>query len=684
MKIWEKFKKQPSDTDGQQPQPESALLRTYLTSLLCMVLCVIMFLGTTYAWFSSEVDNNNNEIYIGILDVELEKLLEDGTWTSLSAKQNEASITNLFDRNIRWEPGYTSLETVKVINEGDLAITYTLSFTDGRFTDKASQPVLEELWKDIAKHFDIWVYDHRANAGEAPEAASYAQITAADSGWEFAGSLADALDGKPVLKGSITDVREDPTEATQSTQTTTPDPKLEGQYTIALHMREDADTSVMGHKITLNVKLVAYQHGFENDDFGSDYDSGAEGTVPVYTESQLRSALEAGKTPYIAGHIALSEPIEITKDIRIVGGDSLLSRAEGFTGTLFLVKQDVTLTLEHVIVDGGGIWSREATVAEDEEAGITATGSLVATEGNGSVILEQGTVLRNNDGASAVSLATRGGGSLTVNGASILHNRAAGGGAIWGGGDITINEGSRINDNHATEIGGAIRMVNGYNNITFTMNGGEMNGNTSAGTGGAIWGGNNATYILNGGEMANNSAVAGGAVWTGNSESWTIAGDFKLYGNSAKELGGAIRFCDHASLTMTGGKVYGNTCTDSPATAAFFLNNNSATFTGGVISDSFNYNGGLGFTLGNAVFENSCVVTFTLGTNHKTAYLAEEFGNLYFTVLPSENVTLNAFNFKPAEGYTYTDGDEAKLVCLNSGYTTAWDAASGTFVLRAN
>lgn len=41
------------------------------------------------------------------------------------------------------------------------------------------------------------------------------------------------------------------------------------------------------------------------------------------------------------------------------------------------------------------------------------------------------------------------------------------------------------------------------------------------------------------------------------------------------------------------------------------------------------------------------------------------------------------FNFKPAEGYTYTAGDEVKLVCLNDGYTVYWDAATGTFRLQS-
>ena len=114
---------------------------------------------------------------------------------------------------------------------------------------------------------------------------------------------------------------------------------------------------------------------------------------------------------------------------------------------------------------------------------------------------------------------------------------------------------------------------------------------------------------------------------------------------------------------------------------SLFLNNNTAAITGGKITDSFSYSGGLGLTWGEAEVDG--VITYNLSTNHNTAYLAEEFGKLKFSV--NESATNFAqFNFKPATGYTYTAGDEAKLICMNDGYSTYWDAATGTFRLQAN
>ena len=86
-------------------------------------------------------------------------------------------------------------------------------------------------------------------------------------------------------------------------------------------------------------------------------------------------------------------------------------------------------------------------------------------------------------------------------------------------------------------------------------------------------------------------------------------------------------------------------------------------------------------TLGNAEIDG--VINYNLGTNHNTAYLAAEFASFKFTVNESA-ANFAQFNFKPATGYTYTEGDEAKLVCMNEGYTTYWDAANGIFKLMAD
>ena len=354
MKKYGKYETVPVSAGQKKAAQKSVMLQTYFTSLLCLVLCVVMFFGTTYAWFTSEVNNVNNEIYIGILDVEMEKALEAGKWASLSEVDVEGNNkTNLFDRNIRWEPGYTTLETIRIVNKGDLAFRYTLAFTDGKFADKTNAALQDDKWKEVAKHFDVWVYDYGANQNVAPTATSYDQIISDGSGWMSAGSLVDVLSGKAVFSGEMKEVRKPaPQEttaaaATETTATEATEPvnpgttdgiAAEHTYTIALHMKEDADFSAMGHKITMNVKLIAYQMTQEADDFGNQYDKMAA------TAEELNEALKAGGKVSLATDIHLVDTkIEVPKDVTAV------LNLNGHT-----ISQKVTQTTAYAMITNKG------------------------------------------------------------------------------------------------------------------------------------------------------------------------------------------------------------------------------------------------------------------------------------------------------------------------------------------
>ena len=398
---------------------------------------------------------------------------------------------------------------------------------------------------------------------------------------------------------------------------------------------------------------------------------------PVSSLAELKAALEAKVSNInLTGNIQTEEAISIDYEVSIHGNGNTVSRAAGYTGNVFSLGDNAKLTLADITVDGGAVWTGEVDPTLQRgtvNSGVTATGALVATGANAHIVLNNGAVLQNNAGANAVDLGTRVGATLTLDGGEIINNYSAAG-AIWGGGAITVNSG-KINGNHGG-IGGAIRVVTNVGTV-LTMNGGEMNHNKSDGVGGAIWAGSsssNNVYVLNGGEMAYNySPVAGGAMYAGYYETVKIGGNFKMHDYSAP-VAGAIRFHNHASLVMTGGEIYDN------GDNSLYLNNNSATITGGTISDSFDYSGGLGLTIGTADIDG--VIHYNLSTNHNTAYLAAEFNEFSFTVEETAANFAN-FNFKPAAGYTYTAGDEAKLVCLNDGYETYWDAGTGTFRLQA-
>ena len=261
---------------AKKPEIGSMLLRTYMTSLLCLVLCVSMFFGTSYAWFTSEVNNTGNEIYIGVLDVELEKRISNTEWVPLSTVATDGTQPNkLYSNSVHWEPGYTAFETLKVRNEGSLAFSYTLSFTDGKVVNKANEAVSDG--KSVTDNFEVWVYN---GALTQPDTVTFADVNDTN-GWKKVGdSLTDVLAGKAVLSGTMETEGE------------------EDLYTIAVHMKEDVDTSVMGHKISMNVKLIAYQ---------TVTDENARYDQMVATAEELQAAFQKGGTVALAADITAKD-----------------------------------------------------------------------------------------------------------------------------------------------------------------------------------------------------------------------------------------------------------------------------------------------------------------------------------------------------------------------------------------
>lgn len=300
----------------RQPKVKNMLLQTYLTSLLCLVVCVVMFFGASYAWFSSEVTNTGNEIYVGTLKVGLYKESKiaatdtDGATETVVMLDLSESENKLFGNSIRWEPGYTALETVQIVNEGDLAFKYVMTFTDATLAADSINALT-----DVAEHFDVWVFSHRAN-NAAPTAKAYAEITEA-TGWKAVGTLAEVLEGKVVLDGIMETVRD-----TDPVNDSTFDGVKTGKdtYTIALHMKEEANADIVaGQKISLNVKLVAYQLASETDGFGnSNYDSSVEVASDADT---LKTLLAGSKNVVLASNLELKTDERVTMSAPMLDGN---------------------------------------------------------------------------------------------------------------------------------------------------------------------------------------------------------------------------------------------------------------------------------------------------------------------------------------------------------------------------
>ena len=205
--------------------------RALLTSVMALVMCVVMLVGTTFAWFTDTASTSVNKIEAGKLDVDM----VDTTGASLVGKtlswQKAAGGAN---QEVLWEPGATyNLNEFRIVNKGSLALKYEITVNGV----KGSSKLLEAI-------------DFTATIGNTTV----------------------ALDS---LKGAIL-----PSTAT----TTTGDEVIEKTdlITISGTMKTSAGNEYQGLTIDgVSITVVATQYTYEYDSNGKTYDRTADATIQV-------------------------------------------------------------------------------------------------------------------------------------------------------------------------------------------------------------------------------------------------------------------------------------------------------------------------------------------------------------------------------------------------------------------
>lgn len=222
-------------------------LRGLALSMIALVVCVVMFIGTTLAWFTSEVHNTGNRIEAGTMTMNLLKYNAD-----VAAYENIGE-DKLFEG--LWEPGMTKVAFLAVENAGSLAFNYNivLNITEG---DKPLSAVLDyaiisPMDKDTftaATWDDVLAYDN-VETGDVP----LGKIVAAPNG---------------ALENEETDY-----------------------FVLAIHMDNNAGDEYQGGWINIDLEVVAKQMPVEDDYFGNQYDAGTtfptEPSAPVEWVNQI-------------------------------------------------------------------------------------------------------------------------------------------------------------------------------------------------------------------------------------------------------------------------------------------------------------------------------------------------------------------------------------------------------------
>ena len=111
-----------------------ATKRALLTSVMALVMCVVMLVGTTFAWFTDTASTGVNKIVAGNLKVDIVGATTGNHIDSLSFQNKDNSSS------ILWEPGVTfHTEGFRIKNDGNLALKWKMAVNK----DSASTGVVE-------------------------------------------------------------------------------------------------------------------------------------------------------------------------------------------------------------------------------------------------------------------------------------------------------------------------------------------------------------------------------------------------------------------------------------------------------------------------------------------------------------------------------------------------------------
>ena len=338
----------------------------------------------------------------------------------------------------------------------------------------------------------------------------------------------------------------------------------------------DGESTETGDSTTPEAAIyLDQQHGADDND-------GLSKTTAVKT---IEKANELANEKNI-NDICLSSFYKVTgTETWDLGGKTL--HRYGLGGYMIeLADASASLTLSNIVIDGA-----ECTV---DAAHAAETDSIIKAANGGTIVLNSGAILQNNKAAQF--------------GSGILANNRV---------NITMEDGAiiRNNTNRNYELGGGILIGN---SSTFTMNGGEISGNTANGGGGvAIIG---STMVMNNGTISNNSTYrtsgqgsygagvyvadyanssGGDTLFTATPASFEMNGG-KITENKALDYGGGVvtfpQYSKKITININNGEISGNKVTGGSggAVAAFFgvteLNIKDGTLTG---NSARSYGGGV-------------------------------------------------------------------------------------------
>ena len=314
---------------------------------MALVMCVVMLVGTTFAWFTDTASAGVNKIQAGNLDVDIIDLqgnsLDGGT---LTWQQKAAGAER---EEVLWEPGCTYyLTPFQIQNKGNLALKYKIAVNGVSGDNK----LLEAL------EFGFYYFS---------------------VGFGYERSLDELIEG-----GKLDNVAEHPGLCT-------------APIYIVAHMKEDAGNEYKGLSIDgIGITVAATQDTYEADSFNNEYDKNAQYDDVTYMgvtdqdslDEALNSTGDSEKPPYID----LSKSNNLTiKAENTIGANTTLAGAG---------KDKTTLNADNAKVSTDDVTLKDMTIKGSGSAG---TGGTLNINGNNTTIEN---IDYQGDGNTAITVST--------------------------------------------------------------------------------------------------------------------------------------------------------------------------------------------------------------------------------------------------------------------------------------
>ena len=141
---------------------KKATKRALLTSVMALVMCVVMLVGTTFAWFTDTASTGVNKIVSGNLNVDI--IGADGD--SHIEKLDFTKATGAEVENLLWEPGCRYLTVgFRIANKGNLALKWKAEINKDNIVDGKAAPTAKD-GVSLLDVIDFYVVTKAADGAE--------------------------------------------------------------------------------------------------------------------------------------------------------------------------------------------------------------------------------------------------------------------------------------------------------------------------------------------------------------------------------------------------------------------------------------------------------------------------------------------------------------------------------------